>query len=384
VETIIDRVTRLHHEGVAAQHKAINRSDIPATYSAITTDWLTDVLCRDLPDARVTSFSLDGEDEGTTSRRRIFLRYNDIGDNSGLPASVFCKCSQSLESKLSLGIIGATRAENAFYKHVRQRIDIEAPTAFWTNHNLESFASVLVLRDLGPTAQFCNEHTDMNWERAVSMVLLLAKLHSRFYEDKDLGSAALPFTTLPELFSLTRTLGMDESSAVGFLAAESVIPRRLFLRHAEIPGAMVRSMESQKALPRTLLHSDCHLKNWYLADDVAMGLADWQIVSVGHWAHDIAYAICCGLTVENRRAWERELLAIYVNEISARGVPPVSFDAAWNLYRQQLFFALRFWTVTLKPSAMLSQAMHAESSTLVFIQRITCAMDDLDSLDSFV
>jgi thiamine kinase-like enzyme len=382
MQEIIDRVTRLYDEDVAAQRKAVTKADIPLTYGAITIEWLTDVLCGDTAGARVTAFTFDGDDEGTTSRRRIHVRYNAAGDKAGLPGTIFCKSAQTLWSRLTLGIMDGTRAENAFYKLVRPQLDIEAPVALWANYDPKSLASILVLEDLSSKVVFCDDRTDVSWDQAVAMVTAIAKLHSRFYEHPDLRGPSLPFRTLPELYELTRLVGMDESEPTCFLMAEDVMPERFFRRKDEILGATYRSMEVQKTLPRTLLHSDCHIKNWYLTNDGAMGLADWQILSVGHWSHDLAYALSSSLSIENRRLWERELIQIYLDAMSARGAPAVSFDAAWLRYRQQLFIALRFWTVALKPSDMLSHDIHPRDTSLALIGRIAHAMDDLDSLDS--
>jgi hypothetical protein len=58
---------------------------------SVTDEWLTTVICRQEPGARVLSYSLDKPDDGNTSRRRIFLSYNGAGEAAGLPIALFCK-----------------------------------------------------------------------------------------------------------------------------------------------------------------------------------------------------------------------------------------------------------------------------------------------------
>ena len=113
-----------------------------------------------------------------------------------------------------------------------------------------------------------------------------------------------------------------------------------------------------------------------------MGVGDWQTLAIGHWSRDVAYCISAALTTENRRTSEKELLGYYLQKLGERGGPTTKFDEAWLLYRQQMFTALAFWTLTLTPSEQQPD-MQPEHTTEVFLKRIATAVDDLDSLDSF-
>jgi len=58
------------------------------------------------------------------------------------------------------------------------------------------------------------------------------------------------------------------------------------------------------------------------------------------------------------------------------------FDESFRNYREQMVHALLMWTITLCHSPLLPD-MQPEQTTLTMIERITTAMADLDSLDSF-
>jgi hypothetical protein len=60
----------------------------------------------------------------------------------------------------------------------------------------------------------------------------------------------------------------------------------------------------------------------------------------------------------------------------------ITFDQAWNLYRQQVFLALMMWTPTLVHTRTTPD-MQPEEMSLEMIKRMTAAMSDLRSLDSF-
>jgi hypothetical protein len=111
-----------------------------------------------------------------------------------------------------------------------------------------------------------------------------------------------------------------------------------------------------------------------------MGLNDWQCSCKGSWGRDLSYAISTALSIENRRAWERDLVAYYVDQLHAAGAPKVDFDEAWRIYRQQTFTALAWWTGTLgqPPEA---PKMQPPATSIEFITRISHALDDLDALD---
>jgi aminoglycoside phosphotransferase (APT) family kinase protein len=130
------------------------------------------------------------------------------------------------------------------------------------------------------------------------------------------------------------------------------------------------------------VHSDVHLGNWYISGEGRMGLCDWQCLGRGHWARDLAYALATTLSIENRRAWERDLLSCYLERMRDSCGLRISFDQAWDLYRQQIVLALMMWTPTLVHSRTTPD-MQPEEMSLEMINRLTTAMSDLRSLDSF-
>ncbi|MEA2625863.1 MAG: hypothetical protein QOD06_1908, partial [Candidatus Binatota bacterium] len=321
-------------------------------------------------------------DEGTSSRRRIFLTWNEAGTRAKLPATVFCKGTQRLESRYMLALNGGIEAEVTFYNVVRPNLAIEAPQAYFASCHPRSFNSIIIMRDLGEEARFCEHSTPISGERAQSQMKLLATLHGRYYESPELWTTLSRFNTWEKYFTVTvEEAGFGAACARGFSEAEEVIPPGLFRRAGEIWPATLECVERHRELPRTLVHSDVHLKNWYVAANGEMGLNDWQCSCKGNWGRDVAYAISTGLAIDDRRAWERDLLRFYLDRLHAAGGPAITFDDGWLIYRQQLFSALAWWTGTLgqPPEA---PKMQPKETSLEFIKRMTRAIDDLDALAS--
>lgn len=384
IETLIGRIQTAYERDMQSPVVATKASDLPLSYEAITADWLTSVLCKNHPGAKVLEHSLSEPDNGSANRRKIYLTYNSEGQAAGLPTALFCKATHDLQNRLVLGISGGARCEVLFYGDVRPHLGIEAPVSYHANINLDSFNSIILLNDLSDeVSEFCNDKTQINKARAQSQMRLLGEFHGRIYGSAQLQKVIEEFPTWPEFFANTLGFGMKEGSSEGFLKAKEVIPPRLYQRFDEVWPATEKSVEFHNQQPiHTLAHGDVHLKNWYVAGNGEMGLSDWQCCGRAHWGRDVAYTISTALTPENRRLWERDLLELYLDSLQAAGGPAVSFDEAWTVYRQQLMTALTWWTVTLTPPPGLPD-MQPRDTTLEFIRRISTAIDDLGSLDAF-
>ncbi|MFA5525061.1 MAG: phosphotransferase [Tissierellales bacterium] len=284
-----------------------------------------------------------------------------------------------MANRISIGL-GAFGEVN-FYNNVRSLLPIEAPKSYFANINAKTRNSIVMLEDLGHTTTFCTHTTDITYDLAKKQMGVLAQLHGQFLESSDLDGLLQIFPTWTDFFVPLETLfkvPCDE----GFAMAKDVIPSRLFSRRDAIWEATLRSVEQHRHLPHTLNHGDVHLRNWYITADGKMGLNDWQNVIRGHWSRDVAYALTTSLTIKNRREWEQELLRYYAEQLQAVSGKVVTFDEVWSNYRQQLFTALAYWTITINPAPGMPD-MQPRDVSVEFIKRITAAMDDVDSLGSF-
>jgi len=384
---LTEQITREYEIEQKNSRKAVNSEDIPISYEAITPEWLTHILCKQHPGAKVIDHQLDVPDDGNTNRRRIFIRYNDTGNALKLPTSVFCKALHKLANRLVDANLGLVQGEDTFYNKYRPLFDIEAPTCLFATYSRRTYNSIVILDDLvRHGAQFCKHNTDITRQRAENQMALLARMHGRFYDSASVRESGL--VKFEDNFAFgDKWFGLEKCCNNGFLAAEAVIPVRLFRRSAEIWPATLKSAAMHGILPRTFTHNDVHLRNWYIAANGQMGLSDWQTFAIGHWGRDVAYTISTALTIENRRAWEQDLLRFYLEKLQAAGGPAISFNDGWKYYRQHLFAALKSWTVTMSPSSGKLEEKPPEfqpqDATLSFIGRMATAIDDLDALSSF-
>lgn len=382
VDTLVEQIKRLHAEEVAADRPALTANDIPLSYEAITPAWMTDVLCKQTPGAEVTRVRLDERDSGSTNRRRIFVEYNEAGEAAGLPGSVFCKATQGLLNRINLAICGCIHAENVFFNRIRPLMDLETPRAIHAAYDPESFNSIIVLHDMAGEVTFCDYDHRIDHALACSLVDLLVKLHSQFWQHPEINAQTMALPTFPEFWHMIERNEQAAYCDKGFRESEDIIPARLYARADEVWPATLKSVDLQNHYPHTLLQGDCHLKQWYVRNATGtMGLTDWQGACFGDWARDFSYALGTALEIEDRRSWEKELLQRYLDGMKSAGIDMPSWDDAWLRYRHNMLPALGFWTITLTPAPQMPD-MQPRAAAVQFIERLAAACDDLQSIDA--
>lgn len=379
MSTLRDQIIAGHEADQPFWNQPVTSGALPLNYEALTAEWLTEVLCRDGRGAAVTGFVLGERDDGTANRRRIMLEYNAAGKSAGLPESVFCKASHDLLHRINLGLSGAAHCEVTFYRKLRSDLKIDTPQAFFADYDPVTFNSLIMLNDIADDVRFCDQTSVLNWEQAVNQVTLLAELHGHFAANSAAGALAAGAITWPQFFAGCRSNGLEDATRRGFEAAEEVIPRALFSKGDKVWDATVRAVEEHDHLPVTLVHGDCHLKQWYMRGSFEMGVSDWQCCTVGNWARDLPYMLGTSLTVDQRRTWERDLLILYTDLLIAKGIEMGGFDQVWRLYRRNILPALAWWTGTLCHSEGQPEMQPRETS-IVFIERLACLADDLDAI----
>ena len=368
-----------------ARPKARQFDEVPCTPYAVTPEWLMAVLCGKVPGAVVTHVEVKPASAGTHERHQLKVSYNEEGRRAGLPVSIFTKSLPSIVTRMIGGFNGTARVEGSFFTQIRPQLEIEAPLCYHSAYDRRTFAAIHLLEDLVATksATFCNHRTYVTRAMADDMIDLLAALHGRFYGDPTLAERYRWLASYPRWFTIgAAKMGTEYYTRKAFDAAAHVIPEEVMARRDDVWPATMRALALHASEPQGLIHSDVHIGNWYRTGAGQMGLCDWQCLSRGHWSRDFAYAVTASLTPDNRRSWERELLARYVERFAEKtGVKP-DFDLSFLRYRQQIVHALAMWTITLCHSPLLPN-MQPEDTTLTMIERMTTAMADLDALDSF-
>jgi aminoglycoside phosphotransferase (APT) family kinase protein len=359
-------------------------ADVPTSAEHLTPEWLTAVLCREHPEHRVTAFALGGENKGTSDRRGVTVTYADPAGAAaaGLPTAIFTKASPSFTSRLVLGLTGTARSECLFYNEFRNTVPLNSPIGYHGAYDDASWRSMVVIEDCAVTrgATFGDALQALTRTEAENVVDELAILHGAYW-----GS---PLLTRPEPRPQTARdlarlfddmIGCRAQTQVGIDRASDVIPDEFLAIRNDFYDPFLEGLDRDLRGPITLLHQDPHPGNWFRDAEGRMGLYDWQGVASGHWAVDLCYALQAAIPVEDRRAWEEDLIRRYVERLEAAGGPALPFEDAWSDYRTHAYHGLVFWLYTIGRSR-LQPEMQPDAFSREIIKRISQATIDHDTL----
>lgn len=357
--------------------------DIPMKKSEVDAQWLTTVLAAEHPGVEVESFEIVDASVGTTTRWKATVSYNEAGRKTRLPEHLFAKTTSTFTQRLTQYLAHALPGEPGFFQHLRPELEIEAPQGYFGAADLRTGRSLTLLEDIGVTkqARFCTPMEPITREQIQDLLANMAVWHGHYWESPELKSHEWLKTPSAHFRNFDRLLGMKKRARVGLRRAPQLVPDTLPPVQNDLYDACEKSLLIAERSPQTLLHGDPHIGNAYMCDDGGMGFTDWQLVLRGSWAFDVTYIITSGLEVEDRRAWERELIEFYVDRLHAAGGPALPFEAAWLAYRQQCLYPYFAWMITIGRSALMPE-FQPEEVCRAIVHRTSTAIMDLDALQA--
>ena len=354
---------------------------VPRSPEQIDAEWLSAVLCPRAEGARVMSVQTGGGSSGTTSRRVLELSYNEAGLAAGLPTRVFAKCTSTLAQRLMLGLGGFLYGEAGFYTLVRPELALETPMGYFGAVDRHSWHSIVLIEDVSATrgASFWQPSARVTRGQIENLLSSVAGWHGALWGSARLAGWRWLKTPAEQMRVIDALIGLANRLPVGAERARQVMPVALRERQADLYEAMRRSMATSSQGSPTYLHGDLHIANTYVLAGGRMGVVDWQVGLQGSWAHDYSYIVATALDIEERRAWEGELLDFYLERLALAGGERIPRDKAWNTYRSALFYPYFAWVYTMGRSR-LQPNFQPDGVSLTMIERISTAIDDLDSL----
>jgi hypothetical protein len=358
-----------------------SRADVPRNGTELTEQWLTDVLCREHPGARVTSYSTPGGSVGTSTRTALRVTYNGVGQAAGLPTMLFTKTTAQFSQRLVLGAADVLHGETKFFQNFRPAVTMEAPEGYWGGVDESSWRSMILMEDVAVTkgATFIRPTTPLTRGQVEDVLLNMAAYHGVWWEAPELKILKNP---TDHFNNVSQFIDFESRCAVGMERAKSIIPAQLYGQADRLWKGTKKSLEIlTEVLPPTLLHGDSHAGQTYITGNGRMGLADWQATMQGGWAYDYAYFVGSACEPDDRRKWERDLLELYLEGLDRSGGKAPSFDEAWLRYRQSLFYPYSAWAFTIG-RAFYQPKMQPADVCLTIIERLATAIDDLDSFEA--
>lgn len=331
----------------------------------LTSRWLTRALGGEVTSVEATKV-------GTG---QIGTCYRLALTGEGVPASVLVKLPAADQGTRDL-LGGAYRGELVFYATIAPTVDVRVPTIHYAAMEPDSSDFVLVMEDLAPAEQG-DQIAGCSVDQARDAVVNLAGLHGPRWSDPtllDFDHISLQgpddAAVLAELAGPTTELFID---GLGDLVGED---DRATLR------AVVDVIESW-SLARSerfgLVHGDYRLDNLMFPPAGAAGSValDWQTLSLGLPARDLAYFVGTSLPPEVRRGAERDLVAAYHAALRSYGVTGHSLEECWEDYR---FAMVQGPLVATFGCAYGTRTERGDRMFAAMVARTCAAIRDLDTL----
>ncbi len=337
-------------------------NELPTRPQDLSLDALNRVIAAHTPGASLTGFEiveshLWGGGQASSAGRIIIEPHYSPSSPEGLPKRIVVKVAKSAPGeKVETGGSGSGQLyenEVNVYTQLRPAEFMVSPVTLGGAFDPQTKTFILLLEDLRDReAVFPSVQTEISMKQMRSMIDQYASLHARYWNHPEFGRSLgwLEDHTrgaIHELFTSEKVAGFAE-----YQVATTQFKREMLERIRVTPKSLheqfQRVQAHQSTLPQTLCHGDAHIGNTYLLPSGEAGLLDWQLSARGYCMHDISYIITTGLSVAQRRANERELLAYYREQLLAQGVKDApSLDEFWLEYCRAMVWNLYIgWLIT--------------------------------------
>lgn len=288
-----------------------------------TSQWLSEALGADV--ALRAAEPVGSGQMGSCFRLRLATRAGSLPDTMLLKLPAEDPAARAL-------VAGAYRTEARFYTDLAPTLRVRAPIAYFVSEVTDDGRFALLLEDAAPAVQG-DQIRGCTPEQARAAAVNLAGLHAPRWCDPallDLGwitaSGPEDIATLAELYAPTVETFL--TSVGPLLDAETVATLRESTDRIEA-WALARS---ECFAP---VHGDYRLDNLLFSpgDPAGVIAVDWQTLSIGLPARDLAYLLGTGLAATDRRDHERAIVERYRAELVALGVRGYDARQAWTDYR---------------------------------------------------
>jgi hypothetical protein len=347
---------------------AVAELSIPQGWDEITAEWMTSALAGHFPGAQVDNVAVALRDDGTNRRARLALTYSA---GTG-PATVFAKAVDPEHADLVALTSGLYHEPRLFSSGVV--LPLEHPEVYTAIIDEDRRDFLMIMEDVVARGADPRDSTrPMTVDQVASGVQGLARMHSRYWGERLTSDPALgwvePFVAFAGLEYAPLHIAHERLGDTGAPEILALSGSELFVDiWAHYIGTLTTS-------PQTLLHGDPHIGNTYVLPDGEVGFLDWQMVRRGNWSLDLGYFLQGALTVEDRRASERDLLEQYRGALELPADKMPTADEVWLRYRASVAHGLAIWMATLSGG----DAWQGADICLALAQRYSAAFIDLDT-----
>jgi hypothetical protein len=346
-----------------------DQAKLPMVVEELTPEWLSAALSVRSPGLRVDDVEVVHVVWGTATKVLLKLHYGHRPE--GGPPEQVCVKGAFDPALLELGMASAYQAEVDFYAELAPSLSIPSARCWYAAGNPTQQQGILILDDLAATGCEFGEPTKPFTTDQVAVGLeILAGLHAA-----TAGADRVRYPWVPQNSPVRQVADV-------FFTAEywdahfggpdgPPAPPELLDRKA-VAAAFDTLWALEDAAPKAISHGDPHIGNTYLDQTGRPAFLDWQGVCAAPPMDDVAYLISGALSVEDRRAHERALLAHYRDAVVATGGPIGTADEIWTEYRREHLHGF-LWSLT-------GPRMQPRERVFAMSERHIAAIEDHETL----
>lgn len=270
---------------------------------------------------------------------------------------------------------GYYRSEIRFYNELAPNLPVSVPTPIYAAMAENETDFVLLMEDLGP-ARTVDQLVGCNADEMALVMEQTAALHAARWRDRE----------LPRLDWLQGPVNIFNYVTDNFADVVRKFP--------ELCGDLVPGSDLAEAATLTqhtdtwkrvlndrqcLWHSDIRADNlMFDAQDGArpVMVLDWQGLGFGRGTLDVALCLGTSMTIEDRRAHERDLVAHYHEALVGYGVDEYNVETCWDDYRMHAVHGLQVGVFGL---GAVKRTTRGDEMWRVWIERTAAQVRDLES-----
>jgi aminoglycoside phosphotransferase (APT) family kinase protein len=344
---------------------------IPASPADVTSAWLSAVLGTDISDVTVTPVGT-GQ---TGATYRVTPTYT--GARAGLPDTMIVKLpsqDEAVRERVALGY----RAEYAFYTEVADTLTVPLPKWFHCEIDRDGADFVLLMADLAPAVQG-DQIAGCSPVEARLAVQALAGLHGPRWCDPEwltLTGVTMPRADADFAGGMGDLAKMAADATIGKLGERMTeADRGTLVEAAALVGPWLLLAPDRFSL----LHGDYRVDNLLFDPErTRVTVVDWQTLTVGLPARDLAYFVATSLAPELRAAVEQELVDAYYDALTAEGVTDYTRETCWQDY---ILGMLQVPLLTTFGFAFAAATDRGDDMVLAMLERGCRAIRELGTLD---
>ena len=342
---------RLDHTDLSEDPPADTENlHVPRNLRDITPVWLTKALERGsaFGEIPVSRLSADAIVEGKGFMNQVFRLTLDFESNSAVPPRTLIAKLPSADPTLRtiFDRFGQNRREVSFYRELATDENLSAPACYYCSVDSDAENTVLLLEELSHWRQG-DSVAGCSMADARQAIVQLARFQAAWWDSPRLDELDwMPLKCAESNAYLDIYPGAWAS--LRWQAGDGM-PQSLRELGDTLQPQISNIKTQLTRRPMTIVHGDYRLDNCFF-DDAAESkppvAVDWEFCVRGRGVCDVATFISEAFPAQQRRAVERDLVAMYHAALVENGVNGYSFQECWRDYRLAMLEIFIFWIVT--------------------------------------